>query len=245
MMKSIYIFFLIAGVTSGFVLPDTRLRDGGANGIGNPDEAPKVKIEIPGNPEHLNWKTTVRYAISVADPKDGESKYGEIDARTVLLDVEYFDANEDMEATQLLKEAQTKEEHAGLSLMKRSTCFGCHSDKTRLAGPSFAEISGRYEKNSNTLKTLATHIIEGSTGIWGTQIMPSHPDLSQEKAAQIAEYILEQGANKNRWIFPGLEGAFQTIEKPKDHQQGIYILTASYTSTSGITGRHAVVYKIK
>lgn len=60
--------------------------------------------------------------------------------------------------------------------------------------------------------------------------MPSHPDFTPEEAAQIADYVLEQGGNKYRWVYPGLEGAFRIIEKPETDSQGVYILTASYTS---------------
>jgi cytochrome c len=206
------------------------------------DDAPKLEIEIAGAPDHLSWNTQVRYMISVSDPKDGDSRFGEIDARTCLMEIEYFPAGEVSRVNEAIENA---EEHIGLSLMKRSTCFGCHADKTKLAGPSFAEIAGRYENNSVTLNQLGSHVINGSSGIWGTQMMPSHPDLTLEEAAQIADYILEQGRNKNRWIYPGLEGTFRTMEKPEDGEQGMYVLTASYTSTSNIRGEQRVVFKIK
>ena len=206
------------------------------------DDAPKLEIEIAGAPEHLTWNTQVRYTISVSDPKDGVSRYGEIDGRSCLMEIEYFPAGEELQMNEAIK---TKEEHKGLSLMKRSTCFGCHADKTRLAGPSFAEIAARYKNNPGTAEELGSHVINGSSGIWGSQMMPSHPDLSLEEAAQIAGYILEQGRNKNRWIYPGLEGTFRIIEKPADREQGIYVLTASYTSTSNIRGEQSVAYKIK
>lgn len=209
------------------------------------DHAPKVEIEIPGAPEHLTWNTQVRYIISVSDLKDGESRYGEIEARACLMEVEYFPAGDEKKVNELIKASQQKKEHKGLSAMKRSTCFGCHSDKTRLVGPSFQEIAGRYQNNPVTVKELGGRIIGGSSGIWGSQVMPSHPDLTLEEAAQIADYILQQGGNKNRWIYPGLEGTFWVIEKPENHDQGIYVLTASYTSTSNIRGQQCVVLKIR
>jgi hypothetical protein len=75
--------------------------------------------------------------------------------------------------------------------------------------------------------------------------MPPHPDFSQEQATQIASYILKQGGDKYHWIYPGLEGAFRTMEKPKDNAEGLYVLTASYTSRSGKRGEHSIVFKIK
>jgi cytochrome c len=216
-----------------------------AGAVPEPDHAPRVEIEIPGAPEHLTWNTQVRYIISVSDPKDGESRYGEIEARACLMEVEYFPAADEKKANELMKASKEKEEHKGLSAMKRSTCFGCHSDKVRLAGPSFEEMAGRYQNNAVTVKELGGRIVGGTSGIWGTQVMPSHPDLTLEEAAQIADYILQQGGNKNRWIYPGLEGTFRVIEKPENHDQGIYVLTASYTSTSNVRGQQCVVFKIR
>lgn len=206
------------------------------------DGAPKIAIEITGAPAHLGWNSQVRYTISVADPVDGLSKFGEIDGRACVMEIEYFPADAQSQVNDVIK---TREEPKGLSLMRRSTCFGCHADKTRLAGPSFAEIAGRYENNAANIKELGAHVINGSSGIWGNQMMPSHPDLTGEQAGQIVDYILDQGRNKRRWIFPGLEGTFRTIEKPGDHDQGIYVLTASYTSTSNKRGEQSVVFKIK
>jgi cytochrome c len=259
MTKPISIFFLVSVIVyvldNGWHLqtgPSESMSEISSSGKGrvvsrdvvavDQDYSPKVQIEIPGSPDHLPWNTQVRYGISVSDPKDGDSQFGEIDARACLMEIEYFPV---VEVSQVNEVSKTGEEHRGLSLMKRSTCFGCHADKTRLAGPSFAEIASRYEKNPVTINNLASHVIKGSSGIWGSQMMPSHPDLTLEEAAQIAAYMLEQGRNKNRWIYPGLEGTFRVIEKPEDGKQGIYVLTASYTSTSNIRGEHRVVLKIK
>ena len=206
---------------------------------------PQVKIVMPENSERLTWDTQVRYSISVSDVKDGESKYGEINASEVLLAVEYLPIKKEDYVNQQIKKPQTTAEHKGLTLMKRSTCFGCHADKSRLAGPAFSEIAGKYEKKASVIKNIASHIIAGSSGVWGSLEMPSHPDFTPEQAEQIVNYILEQGGNKYRWINPGLEGAFRTIAKPEKDSEGVYLLTASYTSQSQVTGQHSVIIQIK
>jgi len=75
--------------------------------------------------------------------------------------------------------------------MKKSTCFGCHAQTTRAAGPSFQEIATRYETNETTINNLANHILNGSIGVWGNQQMAAHPDFTGEQHRQIAKYILE------------------------------------------------------
>jgi cytochrome c len=202
---------------------------------------PQVKILAPDEQKSYTWKEQVRYSISVSDPTDGDSKYGEIPSQECLLTLEYLPANKEED----IKSIITKNEEKGLSLIKKSTCFGCHAYKTRLTGPSFQEISKRYEPNESTLNNLANHILKGSFGVWGNQQMPAHPDFTEEQCKQIAEYILETDNHPYRWVYSGLEGTFRVIDKPEIDRDGVYVLTASYTSTSGVQGRHSIVIKIR
>jgi hypothetical protein len=75
--------------------------------------------------------------------------------------------------------------------------------------------------------------------------MPSHPELTEMETKQIAEYILAQGAEENRWVQPGLEGVFRIIKKPENSDKGLYILTASYTSSSTLRGQYIVMLDIE
>jgi cytochrome c len=205
---------------------------------------PKIKILLSQNGEFYSWNSHIRYSIDVSDPKDGDSKYGEINGNEVLLEIEYLPINAEEEIKKKNELSKKESEHTGLALMKKSTCFGCHADKTMLAGPSFSEIAERYEKGSSTIKSLARHILEGSSGVWGSIEMPSHPDFTVEETEQIADYILEQGGRKNNWVLPGLEGTFRIIQKPDNLTKGVYILTASYTSTSLMKGQHSMILHI-
>ena len=203
--------------------------------------APQVKLLAPDEKRSYAWKEQVRYSISISDPKDGESKYGEIPSQECLLTLEYLPVNNDEE----IKKAMEKKEEKGLSLIKKSTCFGCHALATRVAGPSFQEIAARYETNDATINNLANHILNGSIGVWGNQQMPAHPDFTEEQRRLISKYILEIGDYPYRWVYPGLEGVFPIIDKPGIDRDGVYVLTASYTSTSGVEGRHSIVLKIR
>lgn len=202
---------------------------------------PQVKILAPDEKRSYTWNEQVRYSISISDPKDGESKYGEIPSQECLLTLEYLPVNKDEE----IKKAIEKKEEKGLSLMKKSTCFGCHAHTTRVAGPSFEEIAEHYEANETTINNLGDHILNGSFGMWGNQQMPAHTDFTEEQCRQIAKYILEIEDHPYRWVYPGLEGVFRIIDKPEIDRNGVYVLTASYTSTSGAEGRYSVVLKIR
>jgi len=206
---------------------------------------PKVEILTPHENESFKWGNQVRYAIAVADAVDGSSKYGEIAATECLLEIEYLPATIATDVKAIAGKAASTPEPPGLGWMKTSTCFGCHADKIKLAGPSFAEIAQRYGNQTGSSGLLGKRIIEGSSGVWGTSEMPSHPEITTEAAEQIAAYILEQGAKKNSWIYPGFEGTFRIIDKPAPGAKGVYRLTASYTSKAQRRGQHSVVLKVE
>jgi cytochrome c len=203
--------------------------------------SPQVNILGPDEKKTYTWNEQVRYSIAVTDQKDGDSKYGEIPAQECLLTITYLPANQRAEFSKVKEQKEPK----ALSIMKKSTCFGCHAHKTKLAGPSFQEIAQRYQSSEANINNLSQHILNGSTGVWGDQQMPAHPDLNEEQRRQIASYILEIGNHPYRWVYPGLEGAFRIMDKPKDAQDGVYVLTASYTSTSGLEGRHSIILTIR
>ena len=206
---------------------------------------PRVEILTPHENELFTWGNQVRYAVTVTDAVDGSSKYGEITATECLLEIEYLPANIATDVKEIIRKAESKPEPPGLSLIKMSTCFGCHADKITLAGPSFAEIAHRYGNQTGSSKLLGKRIIEGSSGVWGTSEMPSHPDITREAADQIATYILEQGAKKYSWIYPGFEGTLRIIDKPATDTKGVYRLTASYTSKAQRRGQHSMVLKVQ
>jgi cytochrome c len=212
---------------------------------------PEVIIESPVADRSYSWGSQVRYSIHVSDEKDGESRFGEINPFEVLLEVEYLSSISD-QINIVRSEYEKTDEHIGLTLIRKSDCFSCHADKLSLVGPSFSEISNRYDSDSPTLQKLGEHIIKGSSGDWGDFLMPPHNNITKEEAIEMADFILKQGSRENQWIYSGLEGVFRVIEKPDSADSGLYRLTASYinsgtesVSGSGIRGEHTIFLKIE
>ncbi|MEC3966195.1 c-type cytochrome [Flagellimonas halotolerans] len=207
---------------------------------------PKVKLHLFQNDhENLSWGSFIRYAIEVSDKEDGDSKYGEILNNKVLLEIEFLPIQDEKAPNKNLGATHKGPYPEGLSLMMGSTCFACHGDKEVLAGPSFSQIAERYGKNLNNIALLGHRILTGSTGQWGSMEMPAHPDLTAEESEKIAAFILTQGSRKNHRILTGLEGTFQVMEKPDGQTQGVYILTASYTSNSSVKGQDRITLQIQ
>ena len=82
---------------------------------------------------------------------------------------------------------------AGLVLIEGSDCAACHNPEVQTVGPSYKAIAERYPKDDLTVVRLSTKIIQGGSGEWGEVMMTPHPNLSQEDAKTMVEYILSLG----------------------------------------------------
>ncbi|TDX83132.1 c-type cytochrome [Epilithonimonas xixisoli] len=78
----------------------------------------------------------------------------------------------------------------GKSLIEGADCLGCHKLDEKMIGPSYKEVSAKYENTPENVEILAEKIIKGSSGIWGDVPMPAHNGMSKENAKYMAQYIL-------------------------------------------------------
>jgi len=102
---------------------------------------PVVEILAPKNNSVHPINTLIRYAVSVADKEDGESRFDEIPRDQIFLKIRFV---EGYPGRPTGLEARNLPEAAGLSQLKKSDCFSCHHFRDKLIGPSFAEIASRY-----------------------------------------------------------------------------------------------------
>lgn len=79
---------------------------------------------------------------------------------------------------------------SGDQIIETLDCSGCHSVNERMIGPSYKEIAGKYTEKDTEL--LASKIIEGGSGVWGSVPMAAHSQVSKEDAKKMVEYILSQ-----------------------------------------------------
>lgn len=183
------------------------------------NNAPIVKIILPQNNSWFDKEASVTYQISVSDKEDGDSKFEEINTKEVLLEARY------------LKNGKTQipnaQNNAGLNAIMISNCVACHNFSTKGMGPSFLEISKRYPATKANTDSLIKRIKDGSTGIWGKEKMPAHPELAAIAIKNIVQWITRNSADPNVNYYVGTEGYFRI--KPGAQSKGLYQLTASYT----------------
>jgi cytochrome c len=78
----------------------------------------------------------------------------------------------------------------GKALIEASDCLTCHKDDSKLIGPAYQDVAKKYESNEANIKMLSEKIIKGGQGNWGEIPMAGHPNVSEEDASAMVEYIL-------------------------------------------------------
>src|SRR5690606_695781 len=154
----------------------------------------------------------------------------------------------DYQATAVLEAAElghrTGQTPAGLAYIQQGDCTGCHGIDQASAGPSYRSVAARYAGADSAEEHLVRKIIEGGSGVWGEQVMPAHPDMSGDVAAEIVRYILSLAT-------PGEALPVQGTVPLGRHaagEAGAYVLTASYVDeardgAAPIEGRDQVVLR--
>jgi cytochrome c len=204
---------------------------------------PTVKILSPKAGSNYEENTQVRYEIDVSDAEDGESKFQEINSAEVLLIVRYFSS---AEAAESAMSRAIADDPPGLGTLRTSDCLNCHAFDARSIGPSFAEIRKRYAYSQASVDSLSRHILQGTSGAWGSIKMPSHPDLTAEQAAACVTWILKAAADPETNYYAGTEGTFRVTAPPdsKAKDKGMLVLIASYTDSQQMRGRDAIRIQI-
>jgi cytochrome c len=79
---------------------------------------------------------------------------------------------------------------ADKELLLKNNCFACHGIDKRKYGPKLVDVAGKYANESDAVRMLARKIQAGGTGVWGEDIMPPQPQVSDDDALALAKYIL-------------------------------------------------------
>ena len=194
------------------------------------NEPPVVNLEFEGNRTFFFDISSAHYKVSVSDREDGSLASDEILPSAVAVSLDYV--SEGLRFTPALLH------HAALDsatqfvvaqmLINNSDCKTCHTRDVKTVGPAFRQIAEKYDASPAVINTLATRIIEGSHGVWGTDNnMPAHPSISPHDARTIANYIL----SFNRQVPNTLpvQGTFRFRVPEDDNGKGTYVIRAAYT----------------
>ncbi len=79
---------------------------------------------------------------------------------------------------------------AGMAAANAANCMRCHGVDRRYVGPAFNQVAARYQGRADAVDYLAGKIRNGGAGEWGRALMPRHPQLSEEQARQMAQWVM-------------------------------------------------------
>jgi cytochrome c len=193
------------------------------------NEPPEVNLKYNGNATFFFHETPIEYEISVTDKEDGMLGTG-INKDSVAMSINYVSEGFDVASLEIDRSEPGPAGRYAVAqtLIRGSDCRTCHTIAVKAVGPSFRQIAERYNGKAGSRDTLARRIINGSTGIWGTDNnMPAHPSMSVVDARTIADYILNIN-QKNTPAIPG-KGKYMMNVPKEDNGRGIYIFRVAYT----------------
>ncbi|MHA3771013.1 PQQ-dependent sugar dehydrogenase [Verrucomicrobiota bacterium sgz303538] len=182
--------------------------------VGN--AAPKVSFEAPLDGDFFTPGQPINWKVAVADTEDGLSSQ----------QPDTFAARTLVSANWERVDGKGDELAQGLTLMKASDCFNCHSVDQPLVGPKLIDVANKYRNQPGALAITVDRVVKGSTGVWGQVGMLPHPQHSPDEIAHMVRWIfsLEPGKGTPSMI-RGLAGQ---LAAPKDDKISGCTIEATY-----------------
>ena len=81
---------------------------------------------------------------------------------------------------------------ADLALATSKNCMACHTVDKKVVGPAYKDVAAKYKGDKTAADKLATKIIKGGSGVWGTAYMPSMTQVSEAEAKKLVAWVLAQ-----------------------------------------------------
>ncbi len=79
---------------------------------------------------------------------------------------------------------------ADQALAQKSACMSCHQVAKKVVGPSFQDVAKKYKGDAGAAAHIVTVIKKGGKGVFGPVPMPPHPQVSDENAKKLADWVL-------------------------------------------------------
>ncbi|MDZ7891943.1 MAG: c-type cytochrome [Rhodoferax sp.] len=79
---------------------------------------------------------------------------------------------------------------ADQGLAKSKNCMTCHMMDKKVLGPAFKDVATKYKGDKTAADRLATKIMKGGSGAWGTAYMPANSQVSEAEAKKLAAWVL-------------------------------------------------------
>ncbi|WPP51975.1 PQQ-dependent sugar dehydrogenase [Catalinimonas niigatensis] len=172
------------------------------------NEPPQIKFDFGSyNRTFFFPDTSIDYQLSVTDKEDGSLADKSIPESDIKLQIDYLENDFNIEKISKALE-QNPADKPFIHILANeyitgTDCRSCHAVDKKLIGPSYKEISERYQDNKDARSYLRNKILKGGKGQWEAELaMPAHPSLSDEAVNTIVDYILSLNAQKQGKTLP-------------------------------------------
>lgn len=205
------------------------------------NNAPEVTIGLSGgNKSFYLPGAPVKYAVTVTDKTDTVK----MDPANLFVSVDYVEGFDKASAS--LGHQQGQANIGGKSMVFSLDCKSCHKEQEKSIGPSFLQVSQKYDKQPEAMSYLAQKIIKGGSGVWGDVAMAAHPTLSQDDVQQMVSWILSLSNKPN--LKKSLPSSGTIVPPVNQKPAGVMVLSASYTDKGGnnikaLTGNNSVALR--
>jgi len=200
--------------------------------VGN--DPPALTLTLSGNQSFFWVKTPVPYDVQVTDTEDGIYP-GTLspDRITVTFDFlpEGMDLTLSAQGHEAMLEASTFQ--IGRTLLEGSDCNACHQQEKTSIGPSFMTVADRYKDDKDAPDYLVDKIIKGGSGVWGTQAMAAHPQLTRAEVSQIVRYVLSLADTGEKPESAPPSGTWLPNPPADANPSGRFVLMATYADLGG------------
>lgn len=190
---------------------------------------PSLRMETQAN-QTFYWDDMVfDYQVKVQDAEDGAG-----DPARLQVSLDYLPEGKDVAGLFIGSQDMEKLRAGnGSVLMAKSDCSTCHTPDKPALGPALQQIARRYSDENATVEKLARKVINGGGGVWGNFPMSAHPQLSPKDARAIVRYILSLDNQAAASASLPAQGRLMLNKHQGRGNEGLYILTASYTDKGG------------
>lgn len=79
---------------------------------------------------------------------------------------------------------------ANADLAKAKNCLSCHAVDNKIVGPGFKDVAKKYAGDKTAEAKLATKVVKGGSGVWGPNVMPPNPQVSEAEAKILVKWVL-------------------------------------------------------
>lgn len=183
--------------------------------VGN--STPEVKFIAPQEGDFFTPGEPIPFYLAVNDAEDGDGKgrEAEFSMRTLV------------SSAWATGDGKRTDVDPGLSRMKQSDCFNCHSVDQKIVGPTLMEIATKYKDQPGAIETSVERVTKGSTGVWGPLPMLPHSQHTADEVHMMVKWIYSLASGEaTPTVARGTEGQ---IVPPNDDKLAIGIVEATFT----------------